>query len=208
MNQIPGSKTTRGKTPSSVVSIPTTESAQNSERNQPAGRSPRNKIIPIRSGAGNTPLRDGKHERFAQNLASGQSAAEAYRACGYRGKGASQSASRLLRRAEVAARVEELKTDVSRAVVARIAVTEAWVRNELVGIALRSRESGETGEAIRALSLLGKSLGMFVTGKKELQNNAQMQNLADRLVNARLRARAFEAQRKAAAAKSDAVPLP
>ena len=51
-----------------------------------------------------------KHEQFAQSVARGSSASEAYIAAGYSKAGAAASAARLLTKAHVAARIKELKT--------------------------------------------------------------------------------------------------
>jgi phage terminase small subunit len=65
-----------------------------------------------------TVLDNTKHERFAQSVATGISATEAYSSVGYSEAGAAASASRLLNNANVSARVEELKTSIAEGVVA------------------------------------------------------------------------------------------
>ena len=50
------------------------------------------------------------HEQFAQSIVQGSSATEAYTAAGYSEDGATASASRLMTHADVAARIQELKT--------------------------------------------------------------------------------------------------
>ena len=68
--------------------------------------------------ASETVLDNTKHERFAQSVATGISATEAYSSVGYSEAGAAASASRLLNNANVSARVEELKTSIAEGVVA------------------------------------------------------------------------------------------
>ena len=68
--------------------------------------------------ASETVLDNTKHERFAQSVATGISATEAYSSVGYSEAGAAASASRLLANASVSARIEELKTSIAEGVVA------------------------------------------------------------------------------------------
>jgi len=109
-------------------------------------------------------------------VTKGENPARAYVLCGYSEHGALQSGNRLLRKPDVAARVEELKTAVSERQVERIAVDRAWVLTMLTENAqramqvepVRDREGNPTGQytyqggvANKALELLGKELGMF-----------------------------------------------
>jgi Terminase small subunit len=63
-------------------------------------------------------LSNAKHEQFAQGVAKGLSATLAYTSAGYSAAGASQSARRLLRNAQVCARVQEIVATVSQATIA------------------------------------------------------------------------------------------
>jgi phage terminase small subunit len=67
--------------------------------------------------ASETVLDNTKHEQFAQSVATGISATEAYTSVGYSEAGAAASASRLLTDASVSARIEELKTSIAEGVV-------------------------------------------------------------------------------------------
>ena len=77
-------------------------------------------------------LNNSRHERFAQELAKGQSATAAYRSAGYDAKGASAhvNAARLLRNARVKARVDELMAEGAE----RAGVTVEAVVRELAKI--------------------------------------------------------------------------
>jgi phage terminase small subunit len=124
------------------------------------------------------PLTNGNYEHFAHLVAKGSSPAKAYVLCGYSKNGALQSGNRLLRKPDVAARVEELKRAVSERQVEKIAVERAWVVAVLVENVqramqvepVRDREGNTNGQytyqgsvANKALELLGKELGMFQT---------------------------------------------
>ena len=78
------------------------------------------------------PLTNAKYEHFAHLVARGESPAKAYVSCGYSKNGALQSGNRLLRKPEVATRVEELKTAISERQVEKIAVDRAWVVAKLI----------------------------------------------------------------------------
>jgi phage terminase small subunit len=122
------------------------------------------------------PLTNSKHEHFAHMVAKGESPARAYVGCGYSESGAIQSGNRLLRKLDVAARVEELKTAVSERQVEKFAVDRVWVLRMLTENArramqvepVRDREGNPTGQyvyqgavASKALELIGKEIGMF-----------------------------------------------
>jgi len=122
-------------------------------------------------------LKNSRHEQFAQLIAVGKSASEAYIHAGFSAKGAKASAHRLLAHSHVSARVEELRVCVSQAAVTRASIDREFVINGLKENFLRAmqqepvrdRDGNATGEysysgsvANRALELLGKELGMFV----------------------------------------------
>ena len=62
-------------------------------------------------------LTNTRHEQFAQFVARGISATRAYTSAGYSKAGAAASASRLLTKAGVSARIKELKTSIAESVV-------------------------------------------------------------------------------------------
>lgn len=114
-------------------------------------------------------------ERFAQGLAAGKSASEAYVAAGYEANDG--NASRLKGNEKVEARVAELLGRVTEGVV----LTKQWVLERLIENANRAMQAesklGENGEPVgeyqyqgnvanRALELLGKELGMFIDRKE------------------------------------------
>jgi hypothetical protein len=84
-------------------------------------------------------LSNSKHEHFAQFVAEGLSPLDAYGRAGYSGAGAQQSASRLLRNANISRRIKELRKQITEGVIAkvvldrtqRIAILEERVRRKL-----------------------------------------------------------------------------
>lgn len=105
-------------------------------------------------------LENPRHEKFAQGLAQGMSAGEAYRQAGYDAKGnaAEAAASRLLKNVKVHSRVEELKNRAA----ASVQISREWVLEQLVDNLSLAKQQGDFGPANRAAELLGKELGMFV----------------------------------------------
>jgi phage terminase small subunit len=122
------------------------------------------------------PLRNPRHERFTQLVASGMTTARAYVAAGFTGRGSAQSASRLAMRPDVAARIAELSNRASDAAMTRATVDREWVLSSLKTVAqrclqaepVRDSRGKETGvyrfqpaAANRSLELLSRALGMF-----------------------------------------------
>lgn len=111
------------------------------------------------------PLENPRHERFAQGLAKGLSATEAYEKAGY--KPDQPNSSRLTLNDMVRKRVEELQSRI----VENVILTKEWVIERLIENANRAMQAvaAADGEykydgsvANKALELLGKEVGMFV----------------------------------------------
>lgn len=94
------------------------------------------------------PLKNPKHERFAQELAKGKGQAEAYAAAGYRGD--RPHASRLATNGNISARVDELLSRAAK----RTEITVASITERLIGIA----EKGEALTDASGLSVARASL--------------------------------------------------
>lgn len=137
-------------------------------------------------------LPNAKHEHFAQLLAAGENVTRAYICAGYSENGAAQSGSRLLRDAEIATRVNELKEAAAFRHIEKAALTKTWVveklklnvERALQEIPVLDGKGQPTGEyryegnvANRALELLGKELGMFSEKKPEDGKQSQPQPL-------------------------------
>ena len=128
-------------------------------------------------------LPNARHERFAQELAKGKTANEAYALAGYNAN--RHNAGRLKTNEHVLARVRELK----EAAAEKAVLTQAWVIERLIANVERSMqahavldENGQpTGEyrydgnvANRGLELLGKELGMFVDRSENVNINHEI----------------------------------
>ena len=146
-------------------------------------------------------LDDARRELFAQGVAKGVSATNAYIAAGYKtnAKAAAVSANRLLKRVDVATRVQELlerrqhiEEKATEKAIEKTAITKEWVIKRLVENTERAMQNvpvldhdGETiGEyryegsvANKALELLGKELGMFI--ERRINLNADLESMSD-----------------------------
>lgn len=122
-------------------------------------------------------LSNPRHELFAQGLAGGLSASEAYKSAGFAGH--ASSASRLLTNAKIKDRVAELQERAAKGV----SIDRQWVLERLIENANRAMQAearlDESGAAVgeykydgsvanRALELIGKELGMFVERTENL----------------------------------------
>lgn len=134
----------------------------------------------------NTPLKNSKHEHFAQLVSKGEKASRAYVTAGYSKAGAEQSANRLLKNADIQTRIAQLRAAIEQPsrerAIEKAAVDKAWVLHSLTQIVkmgmavepVRDDEGNELGElkaanlpaANKALELVGKELGMFIDRKE------------------------------------------
>lgn len=139
-------------------------------------------------------LKNAKHERFAQELASGKTADEAYQCAGY--QPSRKNASRLKANEDIQARIEELLSRAADGVV----LSKQWVLERLVenanramqAVAVNNGDGEPTGEyryegsvANRALELVGKELGMFVE-RKEVGQPGDFDRMSDDELRAEL----------------------
>lgn len=113
-------------------------------------------------------LKNAKHERFAQLVAKGLAASNAYKESGYTAEGnaAESAACRLLRNVQIVARVEELKQLAADLAVATIGKSKADVMRALWENHVLARASGEYSASNKALELTGKEMAMFIERKR------------------------------------------
>jgi len=105
-----------------------------------------------------------RHEAFAQALAGGTSASEAYRRAGYRPDRA--AASRLSAKVYIKTRVSELQGITAE----RVVVDRQWVLARLIESAQKNQETNPAASN-KALELIGKELGMFVERSENVNHN-------------------------------------
>lgn len=130
-------------------------------------------------------LKNAKHEHFAHLVAKGETPPRAYVASGFSERGAAQSANRLLKNADVRARVEQLQKSIEEPAreraIEKAAVDKAWVLNQLIEVVKMAKAAepvrDANGEAIgeykqnlaaanKALELIGKEFSMFIDRKE------------------------------------------
>jgi phage terminase small subunit len=105
-----------------------------------------------------------KHEAFAQALAKGCTADEAYKLAGYsENRG---NATRLKANESIQQRLEELHEIAAE----RVVVTREWVLARLLENAKNNQVSNPAASN-KALELLGKEIGMFVDRSENVNTN-------------------------------------
>jgi len=157
-------------------------------------------------------LENPKHERFAQALAAGKTAVDAYEAAGYRRNRG--HAATLRKNPKLLKRVDEILETRGQiqgrgalAAIERVRLTKTAVMDMLMADRELARKNGQSSAAIRATELIGIELGMFVTrtdnkhsGEKRVsqlppeERRAYMADLLARAREAIERQRAIEGQ--------------
>jgi hypothetical protein len=112
-------------------------------------------------------LENSKHERFAQALAAGKTAVDAYEWAGYRRNRGHASTLRknpgLLKRVdEILESRGQIQGRGALAAIERARLSKTTVIEMLLADRELARQNGQSSAAIRATELLGKELGMFV----------------------------------------------
>jgi len=121
-------------------------------------------------------LKNAKHERFAQGLAKGQSADEAYEQAGY--KADRGNASRMTTNDSISARVAELQNKAAE----RTGITVASITERLLSIAAKGEGSSDApmlSVARAALMDAAKLNGLVV--EKSLSAQTSVEDLLDQL---------------------------
>jgi len=111
------------------------------------------------------PLRNSKHERFAQELAEGNSISEAYKVAGY--KPNRSHASRLVAKGNIKGRVAELQD----AAAAETQVTVESLINEAADIQRRATKARQYSAAIAALIAKSKLAGRWMERAEQRNTN-------------------------------------
>ena len=103
------------------------------------------------------PALRGKEERFCREYVIDYNGTKAAIRAGYKTDDAANRAYRLLKKAEVSARVRELEKEMAE----RLGLSQDYVVVQLVQRYEECKEQGDNKNALKALELMGKHLGMF-----------------------------------------------
>ena len=128
-------------------------------------------------------LKNPKHEIFAQELANGKNATEAYVLAGYsenRGNASTLKQSEIIsnRVNELLAKRDEMARKATEKAAERLSIDREWVMAELIEIAQAAKSSEDYAPANKALELLGKELGMFIE-RKEVGGPGEFAKMSD-----------------------------
>jgi phage terminase small subunit len=131
-------------------------------------------------------LENPKWEKFAQAVALGMNATEAYRQHVSRGKCANTTAEvegcKMSKSPKIAQRILELREKVAAKVESKFAMTKDKWLDELAAIAAEARQTGDFSAASGALAHIGKASAYFEPERHKLEieviigGNAESQN--------------------------------
>jgi len=117
----------------------------------------------------------GKQEAFAQLVAKGSMLVEAYREAGYMPNGSDktqwEAASRLMANSKVLARVKQIQADIEED---RRTIERRREEYVLKRLQEEAEQADTDGSRVRALELLGKTIGMF-TDRVETDDKTERQ---------------------------------
>lgn len=133
------------------------------------------------------PLKNARHERFAQELAKGKSQVDAFAAAGYRPIAA--NASRLISNDNIRNRVLELTKQTAEKVTEKVAIDAAWVLKKASELHDKALEEKQLSVAKGALDIIGKHVD--VQAFRENVNHSgliEYKNLSDEEITARIAA--------------------
>jgi phage terminase small subunit len=165
------------------------------------------------------PLKNPRHEQFAQLVATGKSTSGAYVHVYQTEKGtksAGQSGHRLLKNAEVAARIAEIRSALEQSALGRVILDRDFVidglkenfRRAMQAEPVLDGKGKETGAFVyaggvanKALELMGKEIGMFVDKSESSVSHTSLRDIPlkeiDRMI---AEGEALRAQRERTAA--------
>lgn len=131
------------------------------------------------------PLKNARHEKFAQALAAGATADVAYVTAGYAEN--RHNASRLKTNETVAARIEEIKAQRAEKVVEKAAIDAAWVLTKAAELHDKALKEKQLSVAKGALDIIGKHVDVQAF-REQIQHSGKIeyQNLSDDEINARI----------------------
>ena len=107
-------------------------------------------------------LRNPRHEKFSQLVASGIRPADVYVSLGYSKAGAPQSANKLLKRGDVQERVHEIQSLTAQSTAEEVEFDQKRVLNRLDVLSRKAEALGQISAAAKCEELIGKERGMFV----------------------------------------------
>jgi phage terminase small subunit len=141
------------------------------------------------------PLKNARHERFAQELAKGEAASVAYRNAGYSavGNSAEVAASRLFKNVQVANRVAELRSKIANKAADISGIDAAWVLRKAAELHDKALKEKQLSVAKGALDLIGKHVDVQAFREQvEHRGLIEYKNLSDEEIAARIAAHEAE----------------
>jgi hypothetical protein len=128
-------------------------------------------------------LRNSRHEKFCQLVASGIKPAEAYISLGYSEAGATQAANKVMKRRDVQERIDEILSHAAQSTAPTVSFDQARVLNRLDALSRKAEELGQISAAARCEELIGKARGMFVDRSGSFVWDGDLSKLNDEQVD-------------------------
>lgn len=133
------------------------------------------------------PLKNARHERFAQELAKGATADAAYTSAGFRPNRG--NATRLKLKESIFDRVQEIKGAVAEKITEKVAIDAAWVLARAAELHAKALEEKQLSVAKGALDLIGKHVDVQAFREQmQLSGLIEYKNLSDEEIAARIAA--------------------
>lgn len=137
------------------------------------------------------PLKNARHERFAQELAKGATADAAYTAAGF--KPNRGNATRLKLNESIFDRVQEIAGAVAEKVTEKVAIDAAWVLRKAAELHTAALKEKQLSVAKGALDIIGKHVDVQAF-REQIQHSGliEYKNLSDEEIAARIAAHEVE----------------
>jgi adenosyl cobinamide kinase/adenosyl cobinamide phosphate guanylyltransferase len=137
------------------------------------------------------PLKNARHERFAQELAKGSTSDAAYIAAGF--KANRGNATRLKANESVFDRVQEIKGVTAEKVIEKTGIDAAWVLTKAAELHAKALEEKQLSVAKGALDLIGKHVDVQAFREQmQFSGLIEYKNLSDEEILARIAAHEAE----------------
>jgi hypothetical protein len=122
-------------------------------------------------------LKNARHENFAQLIAAGKSAQDAYKEVGY--PASPSNPYRLKQKIDVARRIEELQLQSFEKAMKVTCVTKVAIIDSLIATRDAAKKEKQYSAAIKADELLGKTIGLFIE-RSEIGKPGEFEGISDR----------------------------
>ena len=141
-------------------------------------------------------LKNPRHEKFSQLVASGINPTDAYVSLGYSKTGAKQAAYNLRTRTDVSARIEEILALAAISTAAKVAFDHERVLYRLDVLSRTAEQLKQMSAAVRAEELIGKARGLFIEKVEASHSITKIEDVPDAVLEEMMERGRAEAEKK------------